>query len=86
MPVVRTDGRSFGRSVYGHVIIEFSGMSRFTYPWCSAGARFARARAPLYKDSWNSESWRTELQKMDDDIFIRFLCLRPPRLANGRTS
>ena len=37
MPVVRTDGRS----VYGHVI------TKFTYPWCSAGARLARARAPL---------------------------------------
>ena len=43
MPVVRTDGRS----VYGHVITKFSGMDRFTYPWCSAGARLARARAPL---------------------------------------
>ena len=29
MPVVRTDG---------HVITKFSGMGRFTYPWCSAGA------------------------------------------------
>ena len=33
-PVVRTDGRA----VYGHVITKFSGMGRFTYPWCSAGA------------------------------------------------
>ena len=41
------DGRSFVQLVYGHVITEFSGMGRFTYPWCSAGARFARARAPL---------------------------------------
>ena len=32
--MVRTDGRS----VYGHVITKFSGMGRFTYPWCSAGA------------------------------------------------
>ena len=30
------DGRSFRRSVYGHVIAKFSGMGRFTYPWCSA--------------------------------------------------
>ena len=42
IPVVRTDGRSFVRSVYGHVITKFSGMGRFTYPWCSASARFAR--------------------------------------------
>ena len=27
------DGRSFG---YGHVITRFSGMFRFTYPWCHA--------------------------------------------------
>ena len=27
-----------GRAVYGHVISKFSGMGRFTYPWCSAGA------------------------------------------------
>ena len=33
-PVVRTDGRA----VYCHVITKFSGMGRFTYPWCSAGA------------------------------------------------
>ena len=26
------------RAVYGLVITKFSGMSRFTYPWCSAGA------------------------------------------------
>ena len=40
IPVVRTDGRRL--SVYGHVIAKFS-----TYPWCSAGKRFARDRAPL---------------------------------------
>ena len=32
------DGRAGGRAVYGHVITKFSGMGRFTYPWCSAGA------------------------------------------------
>ena len=37
MPVVRTDGRSFG-----HVITKFSGTGRFTYPWCSASARELR--------------------------------------------
>ena len=32
------DGRAAGgRAVYGHVITKFSGMGRFTYPWCSAG-------------------------------------------------
>ena len=47
MPVVRTDGRSFVRSVYGHVITKFSGMGRFTYPWCSAGARFAHESSAI---------------------------------------
>ena len=28
--------RANGRAVYGHVITKFSGMGRFTYPWCSA--------------------------------------------------
>ena len=33
------DGRAAGgRAVYGHVITKFSGMGRFTYPRCSAGA------------------------------------------------
>ena len=40
------DGRSGGRSVYGHVITKFSGMGRFTYPWCSAGEC---ARPPLWR-------------------------------------
>ena len=32
--------------MYGH-ITKFSGMGRFTYPWCFAGASFASARGPL---------------------------------------
>ena len=35
-PVVLTDGRVVGRSVYGHVITKFSGMGRFTKLWGSA--------------------------------------------------
>ena len=31
-------GRSFVRSINGQVITKFSGMGRFIYPWCSAGA------------------------------------------------
>ena len=49
MPVVRTDGRAGGRSVYGQVITKFSRMGslpHFCYPWCSA-ARTSRVRAPL---------------------------------------
>ena len=36
-----------GRAVYGHVITKFSGMGRFTYPWCSAGAFRARSSAAI---------------------------------------
>ena len=36
------DRRSFGRSVYSHVITKFSGMGRFIYPKCSAAARELR--------------------------------------------
>ena len=36
-----------GRAVYGHVITKFSGMGRFTYPWCSAGALRARSSAAI---------------------------------------
>ena len=35
------------RSVYGHVSAKFSGMGRFTYPWCSAGERFAREASTI---------------------------------------
>ena len=36
------DGRAArGRAVYGHVITKFSGMGRFTYPWCSASVLHA---------------------------------------------
>ena len=36
-----------GRAVYGHVITKFSGMGRFTYPWCSAGALHAQSSAAI---------------------------------------
>ena len=61
-PVVRTDGRA----VYGHVITKFSGMGRFTYPWCSAGAlrapelRYKKGKSPTKDgtDEQSSRSWR----------------------------
>ena len=39
------DGRS--EAVYGHVITKFSGMGRFTYPWCSAINRMYHYNTPL---------------------------------------
>ena len=41
MPVVRTDGLSDGRSVYGHVITKFSRMSRLLH-FLTHGAPLAR--------------------------------------------
>ena len=49
MPVVRTDGRSLARSVYGLVITKFSGMGRLPH-FFSYGApptRALRARVEL---------------------------------------
>ena len=48
MPVVQTDGRSVG-----HVISKFSGMGRFIYPWCSAGALRARSSAKKHLGNWS---------------------------------
>ena len=48
-PVVRTDGRSLARSVYGHVITKFSGIGRLPH-FLSYGAsptRAPRARVEL---------------------------------------
>ena len=50
------DGRAGGRAVYGHVITKFSGMGRFTYPWCSAGA--LRAPELRYKNKNNIQTYK----------------------------
>ena len=54
------DGRSFGWSVYSHMIAKFSGMDRFFYAWCYA-ARALRARELRYYTSrffqLSSYSW-----------------------------
>ena len=39
-----------GGAVCGHVITKFSGMGRFTYPWCSAGALRAPERRYNFSD------------------------------------
>ena len=56
------DGRAAGgRAVYGHVITKFSGIGRFTYPWCSAGA--LRAPELRYK-AWDAASSETQGQSV----------------------
>ena len=49
MPVVRTDGRSLARSVYGHVITKFSRMGRLPH-FHSYGAplRVLTEKIPLW--------------------------------------
>ena len=49
MPVVRTDGRSGGRSVYGHVISKFSCMASYDIflPMVLRCARFARKSSAI---------------------------------------
>ena len=47
MPVVRTDGRSVGRSVYGHVITKFSRMGRLPH-FLSYGAPLQSSLTQLY--------------------------------------
>ena len=43
-----------------HVITKFSGMGRFTYPWCSPDARFVRARAPLINENVDDKNARRQ--------------------------
>ena len=53
MPVVRTDGRAGGRSVYGHVITKFSRMASLPHFFThGAPLRSSRARAPLKCYLW----------------------------------
>ena len=61
------DGRAAGgRAVYGHVITKFSGMGRFTYQWCSAGALRApelRYESIQFSDAGAAENLNTSLTK-----------------------
>ena len=49
MPVVRTDGRACGRSVYGHVLTKFSRMGSLPHflPMVLCCARFARESSAI---------------------------------------
>ena len=68
MPVVRTDGqRADGRAVYGHAITKFSGMGRFTYPWCSTGA----LRAPELRYHLQISLARRSTCALVKDRFLR---------------
>ena len=71
MPVVRKDGlsggRAGGRSVYGHVITEFSRMSRLLH-FLTDGvplARFARegSTTSRYKTIESSQAYLPKLEK-----------------------
>ena len=73
-PVVRTDGRA----VYGHVITKFSGMGRFTYPWCSAGALRApelRYQKACYIIRNNAPKWVLTPPQLPSCTFLRLLLI-----------
>ena len=65
MPVVRTDGRSLARSVYGHVITKFSWMGRLPH-FLSYGAPllnlliFSRSRCRRRRRNLRSSYLNTE--------------------------
>ena len=72
MPVVRTDGRARGRSVYGHVITKFSRMGSLPHFLThSASLRALRARElhynllALHQDvSFKGSSYKVLLSKI----------------------
>ena len=77
------DGRSVVRSVYGHLITKFSGMSKFTYPWCSAGALRARASELRYNGVGALRGQRIYPAKInpstpppEHNLFLALLCDR----------
>ena len=65
--------------MYGHVITKFSGMGRFTYPWCSAGA--LRAPELRYKALLNiltSDKLDTVSSKFYQHHNFYNLCMSSP--------
>ena len=58
MPVVRTDGLSGGREVYGHVITKFSRMSRLLH--------FLTHGAPLARFARESSAKRLQKSECND--------------------
>ena len=61
MPVVRTDGLSGGRSVYGHVITKFSRMGRLLH--------FLTYGAPLRARDLRRYTWRTSGLNSRPNVF-----------------
>ena len=59
--------------VYGHVIIKFSGMGRFTYPWCSTGESSAikgwLTQPQIFWQNYLKQTCRE--QKIRPDLFSR---------------
>ena len=55
-------GRTDGRAVYGHEYTKLSGMGRFTYPWCSAGARELRYKRAVFDKGYTP--------KCTEEIFV----------------
>ena len=73
MPVVRTDGRAGGRSVYGHMITKFSRMGSLPHSFThGAPLRASRARAPL--SAFFKTEFSTQLaKKMNKSGYVRVI-------------
>ena len=83
MSVVRTDGLSVGRSVYGHVITKFSRMSSLPH-FLTHGAPL-RARAPLLQMPnrvWKRDNKVTVLQNGETRISKRLAPLSSLGISN----
>ena len=82
-----------GRAVYGHVITKFSGMGRFTYPWCSAGALRApelRYKKPICKNDKNESLTQpikslssSSYQLIEDYVLTAFAADRLPGVKDS---
>ena len=64
IPVVRTDGRSLARSVYGHVITKFSRMGRLPHFLSYGAPRSAARGASLW---WNCQ--RSAIRAKNSDPY-----------------
>ena len=85
------DGRSLARSV-GQVITKFSGMGRFIYPWCSAGALRARSSAIIshfvIRHELTRRGWLLHLQDLSRLKFCseaKLFLLKVMILESGET-
>ena len=81
MPVVWTGGQA----VYGHMITKFSGMGRFTYPWCSAGVlHVPELRYDPSHIAYNSSFFELTMSKKQQEVlFSEYMIMRKEEKTSG---